>query len=105
MRIIIKKYGFFAACIFFLVGYLLMSSFLVNKKSSENHRGITKNSQAEQSIENNENNKSTATIPKQTIFALICAGLIGILCIPRNKNKKENFNGAKDSIKDNADSG
>lgn len=105
MRLIIKKYGFFLVSIFFLVGYLIIGSFLVSGKSIENHQGITNDNQVEQNTEHNANNESVPSIPTQTIFALICAGLIGILCIPRNKNKKENFNGIKDSIKDNSNSG
>jgi len=102
MRIIIQKYGFLVVSVFLFAGVLIISSIVVSGKSSDNHQEITKDNQVAQ---NSENSKSVDSIPKQTILVLICAGLIGFLCIPRNKNIKENFYGRKDSIKDNGDSG
>lgn len=102
MRIIIQKYRFLVLSIFLFAGVLIISSFVVSGKSSENFQETTKDSQV---VQNNENSESVDSIPKQTILALICAGLIGLLCIPRNKKIKENFDGRNDSIKDNGDSG
>ena len=78
---------------------MVISSFIVSGTSSEYHQEIAKDDQVEQ---NNENSDSVDSIPIQTILALICAGLIGLLCIPRNKNG--NLNGSNDSKKDNGDS-
>lgn len=100
MRTILQKYGFLAVSIFLFAGLLIISSFIVSGKGSEYHQEITKENQVEQ---NNENSESLDSIPIQTILALICAGLIGLLCIPRNKNG--NLNGSNDSIKDSGDSG
>ena len=102
MRIIIQKYRFLVASIFLFTGLLIISSFIVSGKSSEYQQEITKDTQVEQ---NNENNESVDSIPIKTIFALICAGLIGLFCIPRNKNNKENFDKRNYSIKDNGDAG
>lgn len=101
MRIIIQKYRFLVVSIFLFAGVLIISSFVVSGKSSENLPETTKDNQV---VQNNENSESVDSIPKQTLLALICAGLIGLLCIPR-KNLKENFDGGNDSIKDNGDSG
>jgi len=100
MRIIIQKYGFLVASIFLFAGLLIISSFIVSGKSSEYHQEITQDKQVEQ---NNESYESVDSMPIQTILALICAGLIGLLCIPRNK--KGNFNGRNDSIKSDGKSG
>ena len=99
MRIILQKYGFLVASISLIAGLLIISSFIVSGRSSEYLQEITTDKQVEQ---NTENSESVDSIPVQTILALICAGLIGLLCIPRKKNG--NLNGSNDSIKDNGDS-
>ena len=100
MRIIIQKYRFLVASIFLFAGLLIISSFIVSGKSSEYYQEITQDKQVEQ---NNESYESVDSMPIQTILALICAGLIGLLCIPRNK--KEKFDGRNDSIKSDGKSG
>ena len=106
MRIIIQKYRFLVISIFLFAGVMIISAFVGSGKSSENLQEITKEDQVVQNNENSESNsESVDSVPKQTILALICAGLIGLLCIPRNNKIKENFDGKNDSIKDNGDSG
>ena len=102
MRIIIQKYGFLVLSIFLFTSVLIIGSFVVSGKSSENSQEMTTDGQFAQ---NNENSESVDAIPKQTILALICAGLIGLVCIPRNKNIKQNFDGRNDSLEEEADSG
>jgi len=102
MRIIIQKYGLLIFSILLFASVLISSSFVVFGKSSENRQGITTDGQLAQKDENSE---SVDSVPKRTILALICVGLIGFLCIPRNKNGKENFNGRNNLIKDKGDAG